>query len=460
MTAVTCLKTPVPMKTTAAILLVFTSSFSLYTQPNRTPEQDSILAELRRETQTDYQHMLHELGIVSIRQGANGRDPAAPNAANYDEDKANPYPVYPDLLTCKNGTLVTTSDQWWSKRRVEIMEDFDREIYGRTPTDVPAVHWEITEVIRGQMGEFAVTTKKLSGHADNSRYPEISVDIDMTLTTPANAGKAVPVIIQFGFNWPAWMNRPSSPDPPQWQLQLLEKGWGFATLMAGSIQADNGAGLTEGIIGLVNKGQRRSPEDWGTLKAWAWGASRALDYFESDPDVDERRVGITGHSRYGKAAIVTMAYDDRFAIGYISSSGAGGVKPHRRNYGELVENVAGSNEYHWMAGNYIKYAGPLNWDDLPVDSHELLALCAPRPVFVGCGDQGDGWVDPRGMFMACVEAGPAYRLLGKSDLGTDEFPSLETALIEGDIAFRQHAEGHTPAPNWATFIQFADRYFE
>ena len=153
------------------------------------------------------------------------------------------------------------------------------------------------------------------------------------------------------------------------------------------------------------------------LRAWAWGASRALDYFETDKVVDAKRVGIEGHSRYGKATAVTMAYDSRFAIAYISSCGEGGAKINRRNYGEIIENVAGSGEYHWMAGNFIKYAGPLNGGDLPVDGHDLIALCAPRPVFLGTGDKGDWWVDARGQFMAAVHAGPVYKLLGKKDLG-------------------------------------------
>jgi hypothetical protein len=241
---------------------------------------------------------------------------------------------------------------------------------------------------------------------------------------------------------------------------VLEKGWGYATIIPVSIQPDNGGGLTEGIIGLVNKGQPRGPEDWGALRAWAWGASRALDYFETDKAVDAKRVGIEGHSRYGKATAVAMAYDPRFAIAYISSCGEGGAKINRRNYGEIIENVAGAGEYHWMAGNFIKYAGPLNGGDLPVDGHHLIALCAPRPVFIGTGDKGDGWVDAKGQFLAAVHAGPVYRLLGKRDLGTVEFPALETTLIEGDIAFRQHSGGHTPGPNWPTFLQFASKYFK
>jgi hypothetical protein len=241
----------------------------------------------------------------------------------------------------------------------------------------------------------------------------------------------------------------------------LAKGWGYAILVPGSIQADNGAGLTEGIIGLVNKGQPRQPDNWGSLRAWAWGASRALDYFETDKSVNARKVGIEGHSRYGKATIVTMAYDRRFAIAFVSSSGEGGAKVHRRNFGELLENVAAANEYHWMAGNFLKYAGPLNSNDLPVDSHELVALCAPRPVFISAGaTEGDGWADAKGSFLAAAGAGPVYKLLGKKDMGTTGFPPIETGLMAGDIAFRQHSGGHTPAPNWPAFIAFAGRYFK
>ncbi len=197
----------------------------------------------------------------------------------------------------------------------------------------------------------------------------------------------------------------------------------------------------------------------------AWGASRALDYFETDKSVDAKQVGIEGLSRYGKAALVAMAYDQRFAIGFIGSSGEGGAKLHRRNFGELVENLAGAGEYHWMAGNFIKYGGPLTWNDLPVDAHELIALCAPRPTFISYGAaEGPGaegkWVDQRGSFMAAVAAGPVFKLLGKKDLGTTEFPEVETALIDGELAFRQHRGGHTTGPNWPTFLTFASRYIK
>ncbi len=201
------------------------------------------------------------------------------------------------------------------------------------------------------------------------------------------------------------------------------------------------------------------------MRAWAWGASRALDYFETDKSVDARQVGIEGLSRYGKAALVAMANDQRFAIGFIGSSGEGGAKLHRRNFGELVENLTGSGEYHWMAGNFLKYGGPLTPGDLPVDAHELIALCAPRPTFISYGTStGQGaegqWVDQRGSFMAAVAAGPVFKLLGKKDLGTAQFPEVETGLTDGELAFRQHKGGHTTGPNWPTFLAFADRYIK
>lgn len=413
----------------------------------------------------DHQRMMELLQIKSLRPGANPNDPKASNAVNYDEAKANPYPNLPDPLVLKSGKRITTARDWWNHRRQEIVNDFDREVYGRVPKNVPKVSWKIASITNEKNGEAPIIVKKLVGHADNSSYPAISVDIQLTLTTPANAAGPVPLVMEFGFVLPPGFRPPpgfSPPPGPTWQEQLLAKGWGYAILIPTSYQADNGARLTSGIIGLNNKGQPRRPDDWGALRAWAWGASRALDYFETDKTLDAKRVGIEGLSRYGKAALVTMAYDQRFAIGFIGSSGEGGAKLHRRNFGELVENVAGTGEYHWMAGNFLKYAGPLTPNDLPVDAHELIALCAPRPVFISAGSpkvEGQ-WIDQRGMFMAAAAAGPVYRLLGKKDLGTDVFPPLEAALVNGDIAWRQHTGGHTTGPNWPTFIEFASRYFE
>jgi hypothetical protein len=432
--------------------------------PRFTPTPEMLATQAA--TEKDHQRMMDLLGINELRRGADG-DAKSPNAANYDESKADVYSNLPNPLLLKDGKPVTSAKIWWSKRRPEIVEDFDREIYGRVPANLPKVTWEVVSTTHEKNGEIAIITKKLLGHVDNSIAPTIKVDIDLTLSTPANATGPVPVVMEFGFSrefmeqmakrFPQFAPKPG--DGPTWQQQVLAKGWGYAELIPTSYQADNGAGLTEGIIGLMNKGNPRKPDDWGALRAWAWGASRAIDYFETDKSVDAKQIALEGHSRYGKATLVTMAYEPRLAIAYVSSSGEGGAKLFRHIFGEQLANVAGSQEYHWMAGNFLKYAGPLTPGDLPIDQHELIALCAPRPVFIGAGaTNGDGWADAKGMFLAAAGAGPVYKLLGKKDLGATEFPPIETPLIDGDIAFRQHSGGHTPAPNWETFLNFASHY--
>ena len=451
------------------LFLAVIASFHCYSQFKLSPADSIRRDSINRVTQQDYNNMLAQLNITSTRPGPSG-NPSAPNAANTDESKASPYTSLPDPLILNSGKKVKDAKTWWSKRRPEIVENFDRDIYGRVPRNLPKVTWEVVSVANDTSNHVPAITKKLIGHVDNSSYRAITVNIDLTLTTPANANSAVPVIMEFGFIFPPGFRLPPPPagTPPasgvekSWQQQLLEKGWGYAILIPTSYQADNGAGLTQGIIGLVNKGQRRESDDWGTLRAWAWGASRALDYFETDTNVDAKHVGIEGLSRYGKATIVTMAYEPRFAIAFVGSSGAGGTKILRRVFGEQVENLASSGEYHWFAGNFIKYAGPLTPNDLPVDAHELVALCAPRPVFISSGSpkvEGN-WVDAKGMFLGGAYAGPVYKLLGKKDLGTTEFPPIETTLMDGDIAFRQHSGGHTTGPNWPYFIEFASRYFK
>lgn len=450
------------------IFFTFTALLSILARSAlaQSSPKDAVLPPVHLTSEQDHQRLLDLLHITSLRPGPSG-DPKSPNAANVDESKVPPYSL-PDPLISKNGRKVTTVDMWWKQRRPEIVEDFDREILGREPGQTPKVNWEVLSRSNEMQGDVPVVTKKLVGHVDNSSYPQISVNIDMTLTTPTNAAGPVPVMIELSFSpeFMAQIAKRMPPPPPgappfdAWKNQLLAAGWGYAILIPTSVQADKGEGLTEGIIGLANKGQPRKLDDWGALRAWAWGASRALDYLETDKSVDAKQVGIEGLSRYGKAALVAMAYEPRFAIGFIASSGEGGAKILRRKFGEQVENVASISEYHWMAGNFLKYAGPLTPNDLPVDAHELIALCAPRPVFISSGSlqvEG-GWIDGKGMFLGAVGAGPVYRLLGKKDLGTSEFPPMETPLIDGDIAFREHSGGHTAGPNWATFLTFASRY--
>ncbi len=452
--------------TTTASLLTVLIVGQTQTAPPRTPPPSPRFGpspEQQAKTQEDHRHLLEILKISSLRPGPSG-NPSDANAANSDEAKVGSYTL-PDPLVFNNGKPVTNAKQW-KTRRTELFEAFDREMYGRVPKTTPKVTWQVTETRKEMKGTVPVVTKTLIGHVDNSAYPAVTVDIQMTLTTPEKTAGPVPVVIEFGIMFPTRPGAPPPPapttgSPPGWQEQVIAKGWGYAVLSPASIQADNGAGLREGIIGLVNKGQPRKPDDWGSLRAWAWGASRALDYLQTDKSVDAKRVAIEGLSRYGKATLVAMAYEPRFAIAFVGSSGTGGAKLYRRNFGETIENLASSGEYHWMAGNFVKYAGPLTTKDLPVDAHELIALCAPRPVFISCGSpfvEGN-WIDSRGQFLGAVAAGPVYRLLGRRDMETTEMPPIETGLTTGDLAFRQHAGGHTTGPNWPTFLQFAERYF-
>jgi hypothetical protein len=451
-------------------------------------------------TAADHKNMLEQLGIKALRPGPSGNE-AAPNHANYDEALANPYPVLPEVLTLKNGKRVTSADGWWKQRRPEIVEEFDREVLGRVPKNVPKVTWTISRTENFMVGGRPVVGKELVGKVDNSAYPDLSVDIQMTVVTPATATKPVPVMMMFGGRsgmppapgapppaargfGPGGAGAPGAgtpggtpatpPDPPATE-QLIADGWGYASISPGSIQADNGAGLTKGIIGLVNKGQPRKPDDWGSLRAWAWGAARGLDYLETDKAVDAKKVGIEGVSRYGKAALVTMAYDQRFAVGLVGSSGEGGAKLHRRNWGEAVENLTGSGEYHWMAGNFLKYGteestfGRKTAGDIPVDAHELIALCAPRLTFISYGvpERGDAkWLDHQGSYMAAVAAQPVFRLLGAKDLGVsddytkEKMPAVNVSMLDGQLAWRQHDGGHTDGPNWKYFIPWVDKFLK
>jgi lysophospholipase L1-like esterase len=439
------------------------------------PEERARLDQLARE---DHADMMRQLGITKLRPGADGRAAAGtPGAANYDPALANPYPDWPDALALKDGRKVTSAEAWWRERRPEILEDFEREVYGRVPVGVPKVSSRVAETVETKVGGQPVVARRVIGHVDNSTWPAITVDIRMAVVLPVNAKGPVPVLVMFG-----WGHMPDEPLPhfpgfqepaaPPSTEQLIAAGWGYVSLDTGSIQADNGAGLTAGIIGLANEGRRRTPEQWGALRAWAWGAARALDYLETLPAVDARRVGVEGVSRYGKAALVTMAFEPRFALVLVGSSGEGGAKPHRRSFGEQVENLTGSGAYHWMAGSFLKYGaaeasfGKRNANDIPVDAHELIALCAPRPTFVSYGipEKGDAnWLDQQGSYMATVAAGPVFRLLGARDTGVTEdyrvakMPPVGTGLLEGQLAWRQHDGGHEDRSNMSFFVAWANR---
>lgn len=451
-------------------------------------------------TQQDHKEMLQQLGITKLRPGRSS-DEKSPNVANYDESKANPYPQIPEVLKLENGRQVTAPEQWWNERRPEIVELLEREVYGRVPGNVPKIHWEVRETREIQAGGQTAIQKHIVGTADNSKCPEINVKISMSLTLPKDVQGKIPVLMTFGwtpfepnpFAFGGRGNGPAGPRPPSREDKLIKAGWGCATINPSTVQDDAGgfqrnpfarnanapsepigAGLTRGIIGLTNLGQPRKPDQWGALRAWGWGASRALDYLETEPAIDSAKVAIAGVSRYGKAALVAMAFDQRFGMGLIASSGAGGTKLFRRNFGESLENLAGSGAYHWMAGNYIKYSAEESIfssrtaNDLPVDSHMTLALCAPRLTFISHGipEKGDAnWLDHQGSFMSAIAAQPVFRLLGAKDLGrtddymTEKMPGVNVDILDGKLAWRQHDGGHTDEPNIEHFIHWANRQY-
>jgi hypothetical protein len=404
---------------------------------------------------------------------------------NYDDNKTGIYtPI--DLLKMKDGTVISSPDQWWNLRRPEILRDVTEDVWGVIPPDsiLPDVTFTTsvsmeegtgartgaetgagfgagTEAVTGAETGAGYIQKIITGSIDISRYPQVRdiPRIQATLRIPAGKKDPVPVMVVFGMG--RW-----TPMDRYWEI-CSSHGWGVCIFDCAALQPDNGAFLTSYIIGLCNKGNWRKPADWGSLAAWSWGVSKLIDYFETDPDVDETKIGVTGHSRFGKATLVTMAYEPRVTIAFPSCSGSLGAKMNRRHWGQDLENSAWEQEYHWTAGNFFKWMGPLydtsylprKCELMPVDAHSLLSLCAPRPVFVN-GGVNDTWTDAYGMYLTCVGATPVYKLLGRKGLVMpDPEPQVDVAYISGDIGYRYHKEGHVDIPDWPAFFEFASKYF-
>ncbi|NQU86892.1 MAG: BACON domain-containing protein [Mariniphaga sp.] len=364
-----------------------------------------------------------------------------------------------DLLKMNNGNEVKTVEDWWEKRRPEILNDVQEHLYGKFPSKelLPEVTFTVTTT-KGGRGNSAYIQKEITGKIDISGYPEVRDKplIEAILRIPASAKGPVPVIVGFG----------GSPER-LWRL-ANEHGWGACSFNPNSIQPDNGIGLTSYLIGLVNKGNWRKPDDWGSIGAWSWGISRLLDYFETDDNVNEKAVGLTGHSRYGKATLYTMATEPRLAIAFPSDGGSLGTAINRRHWGQDLENSTWENEYHWMAGNFFKWAGelvpgqylPRKIEECPVDAHSLLALCAPRPLLLN-GGNGSSWTDPYGQYLTTKYATPVYEFLGvKGIVMPDPKPIIDVGYIEGGLAYRYHNGGHTDAPEWPTFFEFAAKFID
>jgi hypothetical protein len=379
---------------------------------------------------------------------------ATGHVSNYDEAKVPAYKL-PDPLILANGQPVTDAATWFKQRRPEILKLYQTEIYGRIPPDTPRVSWQVQRTENKARGG-TVTVRAVVGiMSDKVDGPRMHV----TLYTPANAEKPVPVLLNISFG--AGPARGPARPPGGFDLiaEVLGRGWGYATIGYGDIQPDRADRWKEGVIGLTLKpGQTRpGPDEWGTISAWSWGVSRVIDYLESDKSVNAKRIAITGTSRLGKTVLWAGAQDERVAAVCAIVSGELGAALIRRDWGETLDDMA--QNFPWQfAGNLQKWVG--KWNQLPVDQHMLIALCAPRPVYVN-GGLTDQWSDPKGEVLAMIAAGPVYRLLGANDLGISEVPPLDKPIATGSLAFHYHSRGHTAVPaDWKAFLEFAERHFK
>ena len=386
------------------------------------------------------------------------------HVSNYDEAKTGNYTL-PDPLKMADGKRVADA-KTWARRRAEILQSYETQIYGRTPANTPKVSWTVAETDPNAREGAAVRKKVVGTVGTNPDGQKITVMV----TTPANAKNAVPVILLVNFG-----GGPPPPPPPPGTTargpgfnphgeppvaaEILARGWGYATVGYGDIQPDRANTAGEAVMAMVSTtaGSKASaPDDWGTIGVWSWGVSRIIDYLETDRTVDAKRVAIFGHSRLGKTVLWASAKDERIAAVFSSCSGEMGAALARRDWGETVDDMA--QNFPWQFAPALQqWVG--RWNDMPVDAHMLIALSAPRPVFI-TGGTTDQWADPVGMFKAAVAAGPVYRLLGKKDLGTTDLPALDTPLTTGDLGWHYHTGGHTATQaDWKAFLQFLEKYF-
>jgi hypothetical protein len=380
------------------------------------------------------------------------------HVSNYDEAKVPPYKL-PDPLLLANGRRITSAEAWRNERRPEILRLYETEIFGRIPSNTPKVTWEVKETDPAARGGAALM-KQVVGTAGSGAG---AIQMKVTVYTPAKAAGPVPVILLANFGGGGTPARAGGGvqlgDPPV-AAEILARGWGYAMVGYNDIQPDKADSLKQGVIGLtLSPGQEQpGPGEWGSISAWAWGVSRIIDYLETDKSVNAKQVALQGHSRLGKAALWASALDDRIKVVYASCSGEMGSALSRRDWGETVDDMT-HNFPWWFTGNFQQWAG--RWNEMPVDAHMLIALSAPRPVFI-TGGTADQWADPVGMFLAEVNAGPVYKLLGGTDLGVAQGPPpLDAPLTKGDLGWHYHTGGHSATPaDWNAFLEFAGKYIK
>ncbi len=399
------------------------------------------------------------------RNDANGnplRRAPTGHVSNYDEAKVGNYTL-PDPLVLANGKPVRNAKTWLNVRRPELLKLYDSEIYGAVPRNAPKATDKVLETDTNALGGLAIHKDVEIQFGKGTNAPTAHLHIYL----PPNTTKPVPLLLHMVF-----FSNPPFGEPTTNAAGLARRfgeggpltnifahGYGYATFRYTDIAPDNTNAFKSGVIALTLKPDQAkpAPDQWGTISAWAWGASRVLDYLEKDKSVDAKRVALIGHSRLGKTVLLAGARDPRFAIIYSSCAGEMGSSLARRDFGETVDDMAAN--FPWQfCGNFQKYPG--HWNDMPVDTHEIIALNAPHPVFIGGGTQ-DQWSDPHGEFLGAVAAGPVYRLVGKQDLGATTGPEIDHPYITGDLGFHYHNGGHTiSASDWNAFLDFADKYFK
>jgi hypothetical protein len=395
-------------------------------------------------------------GFGTLRQGADCNNPQAPNAANTDEARVGEYAL-PGLFESARQQTPTG----WPARREELARMVEDNWAGRIPAVVSTFR-VVWDKVPADAGDYSATVEEWTGRViapDGRSGPVISATIHFPVARPSEA----PAIINYTYVWPGGrMPNFGGTPPPDGIAQALDRGWAHVEYRPQLLQADSAATMQDGVIGLAR--WPRAQHDWGALRAWGWGASQLREELARDPRIDGEMVTLTGHSRFGKGVLVAAAFDHAFHDAHVSSSGAGGAKLMRRDFGERWENMASSGAFHWFTPNIMNFArDPLTVHDLPVDAHMLIALRAPRPLFItsGLAEKGDSWVDPAGMWTAISEAQPAWELFGAAVPRGVVMPVPESReQLSFPLAWYQHGEGHVAWPAYDEFYDHAEMFGE